>query len=278
MGLLDFFKRKNEEIPERKDEETPVRKNEEALLEEIKAAFGFLTSDYGFQLITTEIRKEYKAENFLVYRNDTSKLQLEICGDENWFHCEIRRLLNGQPAKYSDEDNCIGFESLAALESNVNYEHLDYFAGGRLGLNGVLKNTVALFKRHKEFLTTDMWFDVNRVEYLEHPEVIKLDCPLAFFGLLKKQATKLLSENGYELIMDRDELPPFNSDGMVFFLIFGKGERTIKIKQVDWRDLYYVYQIEVNKKKVSRIDVYDLDRHTGVERILEELTRLLKLK
>ena len=102
MGLLDIFK-----------EKTP--------LDEIKNTFRFLTSEFGFQLVKTENRNEFKAKHFLVYRNDNSKLQLEICGDTSWFHCEIRRLLNGQPAKYSDKDNCIGFESLAILESDNKY-------------------------------------------------------------------------------------------------------------------------------------------------------------
>jgi hypothetical protein len=261
MGLLDIFKEKKEKTP----------------LEEIKDAFRFLTSEYGFQLTLTETRRDLKAENVLVYRNDKSNLQLEICGNETWFHCEIRRLLNGQPAKYSDEDNCIGFESLAVLESDNNYEHLDYFAGGKTGLNGVLKNTSRLFRRHKAFLTTDQWIDVNRLECLRHPDAIKLDSQFAFFALLRKRATKLLSENGYALLMDRDELPPFDSDGMVFFLTFGKDDRKIKIAQVDWRDSYYIYRIEVSNKKVAEINILDLERHEGVEKILQEIIRQLKL-
>src|SRR5678809_223579 len=98
MGLLDIFKTK-----------TP--------LDDIKESFRFLTTEYGFQLIKTEQRREFKAMHFLVYRNDTSKLQLEICGDTTWFHCEIRRLISGQPARYSDKNSCIGFEDLAILES-----------------------------------------------------------------------------------------------------------------------------------------------------------------
>ena len=36
---------------------------------------------------------------FLVYHNSNSELQLEICGDSAWFHCEIRRIINGEPEK-----------------------------------------------------------------------------------------------------------------------------------------------------------------------------------
>src|SRR5688572_967790 len=115
MGLFDFLK-----------EKTP--------LDDITETFRFLTTEYNFQLVKTETTENFKAKYFAVYRNDNSKLQLEICGDTTWFHCEIRRLINGQPAHYSDSDNCIGFEALAVLESNNNYEHFDYYAGGKTGL------------------------------------------------------------------------------------------------------------------------------------------------
>ncbi len=84
-----------------------------------------------------------------------------------WFHCEIRRLINGLPARYSDKENCIGFEGLAILESNNKYEHFDYYIGGSTGLRSVLTNASKLFKRHKTFLTTDNWIDVKKIEQLK---------------------------------------------------------------------------------------------------------------
>jgi hypothetical protein len=262
MGLLDIFK-----------EKTP--------LDEIKNTFRFLTSDFGFQLVKTENRNEFKAKHFLVYRNDNSKLQLEICGDTSWFHCEIRRLINGQPAKYSDKDNCIGFESLAILESNNNYEHFDYYAGGTTGLNGVLTNTANLFKRYKTFLTTDNWIDVKRIEQLRDDDFEKKfgnrpdHSQPTFFGELKKQAIKLFTENEYQLLIDSDELSPFDSSGMIDFLTFEKANNQIKITQVDWRDDYFIYRIEVNGKKVFEIDIRNQDTSKAVERTLIKLKQQL---
>jgi hypothetical protein len=66
-------------------------------------------------------------------------------GDDSWFHCEIRRIIDGQPAKYSDNENCFGFEDLAVLESNTNYEHMDYYAGGSNGLT-------MSFNQHSKFV------------------------------------------------------------------------------------------------------------------------------
>lgn len=253
MGLLDIFK-------------------EKTLLVKIKNTFRFLTTDYGFQLIKTENRVDFKASHFLIYRNDDSKLQLEICGDTRWFHCEIRRLINGQPAKYSDKDNCIGFESLAILESNNNYEHFDYYAGGTTGLEGVLANTANLFKRHKGFLTTDNWIDVKKIEQLRDDEFQKRFGSRSdhnqptFFGELKKQVTAILSEDGYKLLIDSDELSPFDSSAMVSYLAFEKGSKQIKITQADWRDDYFIYRIEVNNKKVFEIDIrnQDIDRSMDI--------------
>jgi hypothetical protein len=262
MGLLDIFK-----------EKTP--------LDKIKSTFRFLINDYGFKLIKTENREDFKARYFLIYRNDDSKLQLEICGDTSWFHCEIRRLLNGQPAKYNDKDNCIGFESLAILESNNKYEHFDYYAGGTTGLEGVLVNTANLFKRHKVFLTTNTWIDVKKVEQLCDDEFQKKfgsrpdhNQP-TFFGELKKQVTAILSENGYKLLIDSDELSPFDNSSMVSYLTLKKGSKQIKITQVDWRDEYYIYRIEVNNKKIFEIDIRNHDIDKAVDITLSKLKQQL---
>lgn len=59
-------------------------------IEQIKTSFHFLIRDFHFELLRAEKVENYRAVNFLVYRNDRSKIQIEICADESWFHCEIR--------------------------------------------------------------------------------------------------------------------------------------------------------------------------------------------
>ncbi len=262
MGLLDFLK-----------EKTP--------LDNIKTTFRFLITEYNFQLIKTERIQNFKARYFAVYRNENSKLQLEMCGDKDWFHCEIRRLIDGQPAKYSDSDNCIGFEGLAVLESNNSYNHLDYFAGGSKGLKGVLKNTANLFKRNQKYFTTDNWIDVKKIEQLrddnfeskfgKRPEKNQP----TFFGELKKQSTKLLIDNGYKLLIDSDELSPFDSSRIVYYLTFQKGNTTIKIAQLDWRDDYFVYFISVDGNKVFEIDIRNQEINNAVEWTIRNLTKYI---
>jgi hypothetical protein len=250
-------------------------------LDDINMTFRFLITEYNFQLVKAGKTENFKAKYFAVYRNDNSKLQIEICGDISWFHCEIRRLINGQPAKYSDSDNCIGFESLAVLESNNNYEHLDYYAYGSTGLKGVLENTAKLFKRHQSFFTMDNWIDVKRIEQLRDDDFEKKygkrpdhNKP-TFFGEFKKQATKLLADNGFKLLVDSDELSPFDSSGMADYLTFHKDNKQIQISQLDWRDDYFVYYIRVDNKKVFEIDISTLDIDKAVEKTLKELTKHL---
>lgn len=262
MGILDFLKAK-----------TP--------LDDIKATFRFLITEYNFLLVKTETTENFTAKYFAVYRNDKSKLQIEICGDTTWFHCEIRRLINGQPAEYSDSDNCIGFEALAILESNNNYEHLDYFAGGKTGLNGVLVNTAKLFKRNKSFFTTDNWIDVKKIEQLRDDDFerkfgVRPDHNKpTFFGELKKQAIMLLTNNGYKLLVDSDELSPFDINVMEKHLTFSKNKKTIKIAQLDWRDDYFVYHIRIDDKKVFEIDIRNQDINEAVDMSLLKLTKYL---
>lgn len=236
----------------------------------------FLTTDFGFKLLETKQDRNYIGEYLAIYRNENSNLQLEFSVGDNYFHCEIRRLLNGHPAKYSDKDNCIGFESLAILESNNQYEHLDYFAGGRRGLNGVLINTAKLFQRNKTFFTTKNWIDTKKIEQLRDEDFeIKFgrfpskNKP-TFFSEVKKQATGFLLDKGFHIILDSSELAPFDRNYLTQNIIFSKKNTTIKISAIDWRDFYYIYYIAINDIKLFEINlskIQDNDR-------LNELTSI----
>src|SRR5689334_8266167 len=115
--------------------------------DKIKTNFQFLISEYDFQLTKTEIREDFIAKHFLVYRNDRLQIQLEICGDDSPLHCEMRRLINEEPAKYSDRNNCIDFESPATLKS--------------------------FLEKHRNSPITDIWADVKRIKQLKDDEFQK---------------------------------------------------------------------------------------------------------
>ena len=189
--------------------------SQKSLLDEIKTIFNFLITDFGFKIVDIEKldRSKYVGEFLIIYRNDESKKQIEISASEKWFHCELRRLLNGHPAKYNDKENCKGFEKLAILESNNKYKHKDYYAFG-YGVNKVLKNTAKLFRRNKTFFTTDIWLDTKQIKQLQDKEFQKIhgfnpgdygNKP-TYFGELKKEAIKFLSANSYNLIYDSEKI------------------------------------------------------------------------
>lgn len=267
MGLFDLFKRQ------------PTKN----VLEDIKSTFHFLLTDFGFTLIGVDKFDKYKAEYFLTYRNDQSKLQVEVCADEGWFHCELRRIINGEPAKYNDKGNSIGFESLAILESDNNYEHLDYFAGG-IGLSKVLQNTADLFRRNKIVFTTDAWVDTKKIERLQDEESqIKFGFKPSdnknkptYFGELKKEATKFLIDNGFKVILDTEELSPFDKRKMVANIIYKREEKKIRLAQQDWRDDYFLYNIELNGNQMFQMNIREhQDINEAVSLTMQKLKQLI---
>jgi hypothetical protein len=270
MGLLDIFR-------------TNSKRNS---LDEIKSTFNFLLTDFGFQIVGTEEldRYKYKGKYLITYRNDQSKLQLEICADGDWFHCEFRRILNGEPAKYSDKENCIGFEALAILDSNNNYEHMDYFAGGSNGLKNVLKNTANLFHRNKVFFTTDIWLDTKRIKQLQDEEFqtkfgfkpSENKNELTYFGELKKEAIKFLTANGFKIISDSEDFSPFDRNVMITSITFNDRSKKIKLTQQDWRDEYYLYNIELNNKVIFVMNIREhQDINEAVQLTMEKLEQCI---
>ena len=109
----------------------------------VSQSLQFLVDEFGYTYSTSQL----KDLHLLLYKNENAAKQLEVAYSESYFHCEIRRLIDGKPAKYSDNLNSISHEDLAIFESDNKHDHFDYFAGGSLGLKGVVKNVVALFKR-----------------------------------------------------------------------------------------------------------------------------------
>jgi hypothetical protein len=247
-------------------------------LDLIMTTFKFLEHDFAFELIRVETnKKEFRANNFLIYLNVDSCKQVEICADESWFHCEIRRIVFNQPVKYNDKYNCIGFEDLAILESNNKYEHLDYFAGGKNGLKRVLKNTANLFYRYADFFKTNKWFDTVRIEEIKNIDFIGKfgktvqRQELSYFEKLKEKCNKLLYENGYDLVLDSRELSPFNIDSMTNKLIYQKQNIEIIIKQIDWRDLNNIYRVTKQNRELFEIDISSLEIDDAVEMTLGKL-------
>lgn len=251
-------------------------------LDKINSTFTFLTTEFGFKLIESRQQDNYMGKYLLIYRNDNSKLQLEISADDQFLHCEIRRLINGQPANYWDKDNCIGFESLAILESDYNYDSHDYFVGGPKGLTGVLKNTANLFQRFKLFFTTSLWINTKKIQQLRDADfenkfgfIPNKNIP-TYFEQVKSKAIQYLSDKGFQLIFDSDELAPFDNNSLIKSIVFSNQKDTIKFSALDWRDSYYIYYIEINNKKEFEIDLRINDIEKAVSQTMDKLKLLIE--
>ena len=232
----------------------------------------FLCTELGYALIRTEVNAEYNGANLLVYRSEKAAKQLEISADDGYFHCEIRRIIEGRPAAYEDSTNCIGFESLAVLESNGAYEHMDYFAGGSHGMNGVLRTTAALFRRHAAWLAGDAWIDVERLRTLRHYLVD--DGPSVFDQLVS--ALKLaLDPMGGTITWRNTLLPPYHQDRTPDRVILEAAGHQVEIKQNDWRDDHMRYTVQVDGTAVYTVDYTDGLSHD--ERAQRTIAAVLKV-
>lgn len=247
----------------------------------VDTGLALLTRDLGYSLIKVDVDPDLTAENRLVYRNNRAEKQLEIAANESYFHCEIRRLQNGIPAEYSDKANCIGFEDLAALESNGNYEHMVYFAGGENGLQGVLAATLSLFKRHRDLLSTNTWVDTQRLSDIARTRLERiLRRPLnddhekteLFFDQMKRTVSELLLPQGYRMVFDNKTLPPYHGRRYPDCISFEKGNTVVEVFQQDWRDTYYMYHVQVQGMTVASID--DTDGRSTKERVNEAMSKL----
>ena len=234
----------------------------------------FLRTDLGYALIRTEVNAEYNGANLLVYRSEKAAKQLEISTGDGYFHCEIRRIIAGRPAAYEDSTNCIGFESLAVLESNGAYEHMDYFAGGSHGMNGVLKTTAALFRRHAAWLAGDAWVDVERLRNLRHYLVD--DGPRVFIQLVS--ALKLaLDPMGGTITWRNTLLPPYHQDRTPDRVILEAAGHQVEIKQNDWRDDHMRYTVQVDGTAVYTVDYTDgLSHYERAQRTIAAVLKVLQ--
>ncbi|MFN8237444.1 MAG: hypothetical protein U0T77_04685 [Chitinophagales bacterium] len=246
-------------------------------LDKIKKGFDFLVTDFGFKLLSAKQDHNLRADYYLIYRNDSSEIQLEICADESWFHCEIRRLINGNPADYDDKTNCLSFEDLAIWESENNYDHFDYYVCEQNGLEGVIENTAKLFKRNQRLLTTNIWLDTNKIQDLKDKDFENKFGKLpdrnkpTFFRSLKKEINKLLADTGYTVHLNSDKVSPFDPNSMTNRLILQNKKTKIEISQKDWRDDYYIYEVYKNDNKVFEIDVSKIEIKRAVELTINKL-------
>lgn len=238
--------------------------------------FQFLVDEFGYTYSASQL----KDLQVLFYRNNNNAKQLEIAYSDGYFHCEIRRLIDGKPAKYRDNLNSISHEDLAIFESDNKHDHFDYFAGGSLGLKGVVKNVVALFKRQKQFFTTAEWIDSTKIQQLKDEEFEQKFGSLPnrdvkpFFDLLREEAITILKKKGYAIIKDSKEGAPYDHDNYLQHIIFFRLYNKIVISQLDWRDDYNTYYIMRNNRKLLEVNISQTGSEEALKLMVAKLTYL----
>ena len=243
---------------------------------DVAQSLQFLVDEFGYTYSPSQL----KDLQVLFYRNNNAAKQLEIAYSDGYFHCEIRRLIDGKPAKYSDNLNSISHEDLAIFESDNKHDHFDYFAGGSLGLKGVVKNVEALFKRQKQFFTGAEWIDTAKIQRLKEEEFAqkfgsshKRDVK-PFFELLREQAITILKKKGYAIIKDSKEGAPYDPDNNLHHITFFRLYNKIVISQLDWRDDYNTYYIMRNNKKIIEVNISETGSEEAQNLMVAKLTYL----
>jgi hypothetical protein len=242
----------------------------------VSQSFQFLVDEFGYTYSASQL----KDLHVLFYKNDNAGKQLEIAYSDGYFHCEIRRLIDGKPAKYSDNLNTISHEDLAIFESDNKHDHFDYFAGGSLGLKGVIKNVVALFKRQKQFFTGAEWIDTAKIQQLKDEEFAQKfgSTPnrnvKPFFDLLREEAITILKKKGYAIIKDSKEGAPYDPDNNLQHITFFRLYNKVTISQLDWRDDYNTYYISRNNKKIIEVNVSETGSEEALKLMVDKLTYL----
>lgn len=237
--MLNFFKKKTE-------------------LDILRKEFNFLQIHFGYKLIKEETQSYYKGENLLVFRNNTAQKQIEICGGVSFFNCIIRKIQSGELSDYDDQINNIDFEDLA-MADNPNYDHSEFYAGGKNGVIGVAKQTSKLFKNQKTFLTTNIWIDIHKVETLKNGPLnsrfrtVKNNKPEFFIDKVREMVNSEFPE--FKLTFSNQKLPFYHRNSTLERLIYEIKDNQIEIEQYDWRDIREIYTIFLNGSKINEIDI-----------------------
>lgn len=239
--------------------------------------FDFLTSKYGFQIISE------RREDIYVKTLRNSFVQIELASNlhQTYFHAEIRRLINGEVIPYRDRTNNVGFEELAMLALGRQYDHFDFYPSSR-DWTSVLQKTADVFKASKEVFTTGEWVDTQRIREIEDQNFfeafgIKRNANPELSFLERVTQHLLLEDREYRLIFDASDLPPYDSKSNTQCVVFERTSSRLKISQRDWRDDHTIFFLEVDGAEVFEIDISTFDTNEDAAKaFLARMRALIK--
>lgn len=242
-------------------------------LDILRKKFKFLESDFGYDLLKQETKDFYRGKNLIIYRSDPARKQIEICGNNDFFRCIIRKIENQQLTPYSNGINNIGIEDLAMVD-NPGYDSSDYHSYGEKSLIKAANRTSQLFKRQNEFLKTEKWIDIEKVESLKNGKLshrfrpVKNNKPDFFISKVNKVVKSEFPE--FELIFSNEHQPSYHKESLLEKLIYQLESKTITIKQKDWRDYREIYSVFMDDTIVDEIDT---SRFENQDDAIEEIKK-----
>jgi len=234
-----------------REAEERTRELERQLVARLTEAYDFLVTDGGYEP-PFPIAARVPDCVILAYRNLRAARQVEVSGNPAGYgtHCEIRRLLDGEPGEY-------GAHSIAIWELRMVREP------GRdpdepMERDAALRRNASLLRRHEDILGGTGWIDRDRIERVVNDEWFgKLgifppgrDAP-SMLDIARRHAAVLVKAHGFALEFDSDALSPHETQ-MWRELRYRRGDTTIRIVNSDIR-VQSEWSVEMNDRTITEL-------------------------
>src|SRR5688500_6654775 len=171
----------------------------------LKERFAFLTDDFqyspAFEIPAAE-------DTYIIaFRSDAAERQVEVSGRSmgSRFHCEIRRLIDGEPGSY-ETDSVAHAELERVREPNTTDEVYRSFEED-------VAHTIALLRRHGDLLRGESWVEKSDIDdafnrdFFERHGWTPSDEPSpGWLVEARKIGSVLVERHGFELVFDSDTL------------------------------------------------------------------------
>lgn len=221
------------------------------LIAVLRETYDFLITDYGY---SPPFRIAARIDDcvILAYRNASAGRQVEVSGDPGGYrtHCEILRLVNGEPGGY-------GADSIAIWELRMVREPQDG-AQEPLERDAALRRNAGLLKRQSAIVTGKDWIDRDEIRRVVQREWFgklgiaapEKDAP-SLLDRARHIAAFLVNERGFTLEFDSSTLSPHEHQ-MWRELRYRRGTTSIAIVNGDVR-VQSEWYVQLNGKTVSEL-------------------------
>ena len=199
----------------------------------LKESFGFLTNELGY---SEPVDVPAREDAFIIaFRNTAAERVVEVSGQHGGdrFHCEIRRMVNGEPGSYGEHSI-----SHAELERVREPEAAAVFV--YRSFEEAVDHNAALLRRHADLLRGESWIERAEIDaafdrdfFEEFGFTSDHEWP-GWLAEAREVASVLVERLGFELVFDSDTLSPHEIQ-LWYTLVYQRGETTVEIVLDDFR-------------------------------------------